>query len=167
MPIDTRWTAVLVLAAGFLLAACSSGSEQPPLACSEPPPNQLAAISPLEMTLEPSPVQAGQSATVIVAAPPSPARPFMGVDLDWLCWDGSEWTMTHKLVTDDLSTGPFIFEHPPPSSGVTTTIPDLPVALPSSSGIVIPDVTPGSYRLQTSRPVGETTVPFVLIEVVS
>ena len=175
---------MLVAAAGLLLAACSStesggsssvpgsesssvpGSERPPPTCSEPPPDQLAADSPLDMTLDPNPVQAGELATVIVAAPPSPATPIMGVGLDWLCWDGSAWTMTHKLFTDDVPTGPQTLAYPPPP-GVTTTIIGLPVSLPSASGILIPDVPPGTYRLQTGRPVGETAVPFVLVEVVS
>jgi hypothetical protein len=117
------------------------------------------------MTLDPNPVQAGELATVIVAAPQSLARPAMGVGLDWLCWDGSAWTMTHKLFTDDVPTGLQTLAHPPPP-GVTTTIIGLAVSLPSASGILIPDVPPGTYRLQTGSPVGEAVVPFVLVAVI-
>ena len=174
MPFTWRVKVVLLLVAGFLLAACSSAESDPTsslpanggtaLTCSEPPPDQIAAVSPSDMALEPNPVRAGQLATVIVAPPPV-ARPIMGVDLNWTCWDGSQWTMTHKLVTDDVTNGPWTLAHPPPP-GVTTTIPDAGVALPSSSGIVVPAVSPGIYRLQTGRPIGESIIPFVLVEVI-
>jgi hypothetical protein len=134
--------------------------------CGNPPPVESSVVSPFGMSLIPERVSAGDSAELIISAPTSSPNAVMGVDLDWMCWDGSRWVMTHKLVTDDVATGPLTLEHPPPP-GVTTTIPDLPVMLPSSSGILIPEVPPGTYRLQTSSPVGETTVPFVLVEVVS
>ncbi len=72
--------------------------------------------------------------------------------------------MIYKLVTDDIRTGPLALEHPPPP-GVTTTIPGLGVRLPSSSGILVPDVPPGTYRLQTGGPVGGV-IPFVIVDVI-
>jgi hypothetical protein len=116
------------------------------------------------MSLIPERASAGDSAEVIVEAPASSPETLMGVGLDWMCWDGSGWVMTHKLVTDDNPRGPFSLKHPPPP-GVTTTMIDLGVSLPSASRIVIPDVVPGIYRLQTGRPVGGM-IPFVIVELV-
>jgi hypothetical protein len=73
--------------------------------------------------------------------------------------------MTHKLVTDDVATGPLALADPPPP-GVTTTIPGFDVELPSSSEIVVPDVAPGTYRPQTGGPVGGTLLPFVIVDVI-
>lgn len=134
-----------------------------PVQCSDPPPIEVSAVSPLDISLIPERVRAGEPAEVIVTAPSSSPDALMGVGLDWLCWDGSRWAMTHKLVTDDVAAGPLALAHPLPP-GVTTTIPGLGVALPSSSLILIPDVPPGTYRLQTGRPVGGVT-PFVIVEV--
>lgn len=131
--------------------------------CSDPPPNEVSAISPSDMSLIPERVLAGDPAEVIVTAPTSSPDATMGVDLNWMCWDGSQWVITHKLVTDDVATGPLTLDHPPPP-GVTTTIPGLGVELPSSSIILTPDVLPGTYRLQTARPVGGV-IPFVIVEV--
>ena len=116
------------------------------------------------MSVVPAQVKAGESAVVIVAAPANFPDSIMGVGLDWLCWNGSTWEMTHKLFTDDVPSGAQTLAHPPPP-GVTTTIIALGVALPSSSGILIPDVGPGTYRLQTGNPVRGAT-PFVVLEVI-
>ena len=172
------WILQVGVALVLVLAACSDGETTTSNAdtvtttnettvavtCEEPPSEELLVVSPLEMALDPNPVLAGHRASLVVSPPPS-RFPLMGVDLDWMCWDGSGWVMTHKLVTDDVPAGPLIYEHPPPS-GVTTTIPDLGVWLGSSSGIEIPDVGPGTYRLQTSRPTADVT-PFVLVEIVA
>lgn len=157
----TGWrVAVALLVLASALAACG-GTEGADGRCQPPPAAEIEAPSPITMGLDPNPVTAGMMATLQVSDAGLPAGAFVGLDVIWQCWDGSQWIDTYQLVR---AVDPFPAQAIRLEPGATTTIAALGVPVPSTAAILIPGVPPGIYRLaeQATQP-GPQYIPGHLI----
>ena len=161
----TGWrSAVALLIVGGAVAACG-GSDEAESTCQPPPAAEIEAPSLITMTLDPNPATAGMMATLWVSDAGLPAGAFIGLDVIWQCWDGSQWVDTYQLVR---AVDPFTAQAIRLEPGVTTTIAALGVPLPSTAVILIPDVPPGIYRLadQAIQPGPQYIPGHLIVEVV-
>ena len=164
-------TRLRVLAVVFLLlSSCdSSGSpttvSAPSRTCTEPPVVERNLKSWVDLTVEPNPVQAGADAILAISDDGLPAETIVGAGATWKCWNGTEWIITHQIVKGHVD-GPVRTQEVEP--GATTTIMAVGLPIPRSDPILIPDVAPGTYRIEDRvlRPGGAEITGFVLVEVV-
>jgi hypothetical protein len=151
-----------LLVLSILLASCSDGTSPASGECLNPPSTEQERTSDLELTVTPNPVAAGSLATISVSLGGPSSYYVGGAGAAWQCWDGSGWVTTHQIVRG-FSGNPITLEVAP---GATTTIPAIGLRIPNSYPIVIPDVSPGIYRITDAayrRSVEATG--FVLVEV--
>ena len=151
----------LALGGLVLAASCSSESQRP---CLDPPESESGLRSPVQVVVEPNPVEGGSEATLSVLAEGAPADSGTGAGAEWQCWSGSAWVSTHQIVRGFDSVDPQAIEVEP---GATTTIPAIEFPLPNSFPILIPGVSAGTYRISDQIVVAgaDDVVGFVLVDV--
>ena len=154
----------------LIVAACSGAggaatTTATPVDCAEPPEEQVEAISPVEMTLEPSPVMSRQVAQLVVAGARFPEEATISVDARWQCWDGSDWVTTHIVYRgfgDDQG------ETIPVNPNFQIQVPDIALWLDHEYAIGIPQVEPGTYRIEDEvLAEGDAVIGFVIVEVIA
>jgi hypothetical protein len=138
-----------------LVAACAT---DPTTDCMAPPPGELSEESALALTLEPNPVAAGSEAVLSISAEGLGAEALVGAGLEWQCWDGSGWVVTHQVVRESVT-----LEVVP---GETTTVPAVGYAVPNATRIRVPEAAAGVYRIVDRAYTGNREVAgFVFVEV--
>jgi len=150
----------LALVLTLLLVASCSGSLATDT-CFSPPASELAASSPIEMSLQPNPVVAGTRARLSMDPKGDFAGQFVGIGAELQCWDGANWKPLFLLTRDKPGLSPSTV---PVVPGQTTAVPAIGIPLPDSSEILIPDVPPGVYRIEDH--IEDSTVTgFVIVQV--
>ena len=92
-------------------------------------------------------------------------KALVGASASWQCWNGSSWEITHQLIRGG-SFGGAEAEALAVIPGVTTTIPAIGLEVPSEFPIAIPDVAPGTYRIEDRVHAGQDfLIGFVIVEV--
>ena len=133
----------------LVAAACTSTAEpsttSPTGECSEPPSEELEFESDFDVSLEPNPVEAGGEATLSVNYEGLTKDYIGGAGASWECWDGNSWVKTHILVRafGDASQ-PAVIDL---SEDENFGIPDIGLLIPNSYQIIVPNVSPGTYRI--------------------
>lgn len=154
----------------LILAACSgaggaSTTTASPVECVEPPEEQVEAISPIELTLEPSRVMSRQVAQLVVVGAGFSDEATISVDARWQCWDGSDWVTTHIVYRgfgDDQG------ETIPVNPNFQIQVPDIALWLDHEYAIGVPQVEPGTYRIEDEVLAGgDTVIGFVIVELVA
>lgn len=132
--------------------------------CIEPPADQLDFESNFELTLDPNRVHAGSEATLSTDMVDASTDYIGGAGASWECWNGTEWMPTHIVVR--------AFNESSPAGVIDLAedtnygVPDIGLTLPNSFTILIPDVTPGKYRITDQLYGGpEQLVAHVIVEV--
>jgi hypothetical protein len=117
-------------------------------------------------TLEPNPVTAGATATLHVSDEGLPPGTLVGVAVSWECWDGDQWVETYVLMRGHEPFDAEVIEMGP---GTTVAIPALGILLPATETVLIPHVSPGTYRLteQAVQPGPVYFDSYVIVEVVA
>lgn len=117
----------------------------PPVACVAPPTSQLdVSESDFEMRLTPSRVRPGEIVELFIGGQ---AGDLTGVPTFWQCWDGTEWINTHV----GSKSGP-ANEHDPIVTRAEARMGwvALGLGVPETFRILVPDLPPGTYRLEDS-----------------
>jgi len=144
-----RKTAATALTVLLVAAACTSAAEpsttSSPGLCSDPPSDELTFDSDFELSLDPNPVEAGGEATLSVNLEGPPNDYIGGAGASWECWDGTSWIETHIVVRAfNVSAQPSVIDL---SDDADAAIPDIGLLVPNSYQILVPNVTPGNYRI--------------------
>lgn len=153
----------------LIVAACSGAGSATttttPVDCEEPPKEQIEVISPVEMTLEPSEVMSRQVAQLVVVGAGFSDEATISVDARWQCWDGSDWVSTHIVYR---GFGDNQGETIPVNPDFQIQVPDIALWLDHEYAIGIPQVEPGTYRIEDEVLAGGATVNgFVIVEVIA
>jgi hypothetical protein len=153
----SRRAVVALVVAALVVSACEAGRGD---ACFEPTAAEMEARSPVNMYVEPNPVEGGAAALLTVLDDGLPTGSGTGAGAEWQCWDGTAWVATHQLVRGFDSVEARAIEVGP---GMTTSIPAVEFPLTNSFPIIVPDVSPGTYRIAdlVLLPDGEEVVGFV------
>ena len=151
-----------------IVAACAGATTTTatgPVDCAEPPEEQVEMISPVEMNLEPGTVMSRQVAQLVVAGRRFSDEATIGVDARWQCWDGSDWVTTHIVYRgfgDDQG------ETIPVNPSFQIQVPDIALWLDHEYAIGVPQVEPGTYRIEDEVLSEAGTVSgFVIVEVIT
>ena len=112
--------------------------------CQSAPPDRRAAESPFSLTLTPSPVIAGNTATLEVGTTGPRPESTVGSWAQWQCWNGTDWVGTHLLEFGFHHGGTVVANDPQ----VTPTIAGVDVRVPRTFLVTIPNVPSGWYRLR-------------------
>lgn len=160
------------MAMAVVVAACSSGTGSAttttgPLdvSCEEPPVAEVDAQSALEMTVDPNHAPPRETVSLTVASTGLPEGALGGVDARWQCWDGSEWATTHAVYR---GFGDNPGQTIPLNVEFQIRVPSIGLDLDEGYPIVIPQVDPGTYRIQDEVIVDEQMYSgFVVVEVVA
>lgn len=160
-----------MLAAALAMAACSSGAASTTTAgrldgtCQSPPTAELETDSTLEMSVDPNPVMVRETASLTVSSEGLAANALAGVDARWQCWDGSRWVTTHAVYR---GFGDNPGQTIPLNADFQIRVPSIGLELDEGFPIVIPQVEPGTYRIEDEVIVeGDPVTGFVIVEVVS
>jgi len=163
------WRAVTAAILLLVATACTS-TANPSITttqslCSDPPAGEVEFDSEFEISLDPNPVDAGGGATLSVDFEGQPPGKYIGgAGASWECWNGDTWVETHILVRAfNESTQPNVIDL---SANTDVGIPDIGLSVPNSYQVLIPQVTPGTYRI-TDRVFGpdSTLTAHVAVEV--
>jgi hypothetical protein len=88
----------------------------------------------------------------------------IGVDAEWQCWDGSRWVTTHIVYR---GFGDNAGQTIPVNAQFQIRVPSIGLALDGGYPMVIPQVAPGTYRIEdTAIADGDTIGGFGVVEVV-
>jgi len=116
------------------------------------------------MTVSPNPAGQQQVVELMVSRAGLPEDSVVGVDAEWQCWDGSQWATTHIVYRgfgDDAG------QTIPVNSEFRIRIPSIGLALDEGYPIVIPQVEPGTYRIQDEALAdGANITGFAVVEVI-
>lgn len=153
----------------LIVVACSGAgsatSTTTPVECEEPPEEQVEASSPVEMTLEPGPVMSRQVAQLVVVGAGFSDEATISVDALWQCWDGSDWVTTHIVYR---GFGDNQGETIPVNPDFQIQVPDIALWLDHEYAIGVPQVEPGTYRIEDEAlDAGEAVSGFVIVEVIA
>jgi len=156
-PVGSMATKLSVLSIGvaLMLTSCSTaggavesstalGSGRPESPCLDPPAAERTQHAFVASVVEPNPVASGAEATLSVSAEGLPKDAANGVGAAWQCWNGSEWITTHWIVRGSGGQP----QTRQVELGVTMTIPAVALRLPNTYPILIPNVSPGTYRIE-------------------
>lgn len=134
-----------------------------PVSCVDGPADD--ETSELVLEIHPNPVGAGETAVLRTTDPVDGEATIVGAGLEWQCWDGEECVATHQLFRAPYYRGGAAAIAVEP--GATTAAPAVGVPLPSSDSIVIPEVSPGTYRVvdRGLRPGGSEVTGSLRVEV--
>ncbi|HUG32932.1 MAG TPA: hypothetical protein VMM14_08570, partial [Acidimicrobiia bacterium] len=132
--------------------------------CQRPSPNVVDQISEVNIALEPNPVAVRQIVDITVDGSSFGDEASIGVDASWQCWDGSEWATTHIIYRGfGDKPGETIAVNP----DFQIQVPDIALWLDHGYSISIPQVEPGTYRIEDDILVaGESVSGFVFVEVI-
>lgn len=158
-----------ILATVLVATACSSGSATttttppPNIACEEPRSDELDDPSAIEMSVEPNPAGPRETVSLTVTSAGLPDNALGGVDARWQCWDGSQWVTTHAVYRG-LGDNPG--QTIPVNSEFQIRVPSIGLDLDQGFPIVIPQVEPGTYRIEDEVIVDdESLTGHVIVEV--
>lgn len=165
----TKSSIWMAAALTVLLVSCSTDEPtiEPEVPCEQPAAAETARLSDLDLSVEPATVTAGARATLSIGVGSLPTDAIVGAGVEWQCWNGSEWVPTHQIIRGFGGYEPITNEAPP---GGTTAVPAIGLAVPNSFAIIIPVVSPGTYRIADTAVVpgnfpDGNVVGFVLVEV--
>jgi hypothetical protein len=137
---------------------------RPPVACLEPPADQVVDTGVLPMEVLPNPASSGTVVELITGEIRLPNAPVVGIGLDLQCWTDNGWTNLYRLTRDSLGEPTSI----PYGTDVTFAEPDLGLSLPDQSRILVPDAAPGIYRIADAVVDSGRELPgFAYLEVVA
>jgi hypothetical protein len=155
-----KWLLILALVSG-----CAGGDDAVEInvSCEAPPESEVTAPSELEMAVDPNPAEVGAGVTLTISTAGLPEDSLSGVDAGWQCWDGSEWVTTHVVYR---GFGDRAGQTIPVNSEFQIRVPSIGLELGAGYPIVIPEVNPGTYRIEDEVLVGDEQVSgFVIVEV--
>ena len=133
------------MAAVLLLSACTSETTPEGLTCVEPPAIEVTADSDLVLAVEPNPVETGGEAKLTLERGGLSAHSVAGAGVLWQCWtEESGWVDTHVIVRGFNATAMRTIEI---EEGSETFVELVGLGVPNSYRILIPDVSPGTYRI--------------------
>ncbi len=116
----------------------------PAPSCQTPPSSALdVSDSAFEMWVSSGPAHGGQIIELFMA--PSRQGNITGISTLWQCWDGSTWISTHvgSKVSRETSGDPQIYQ-----IESNPAFPAVGVGLPDTFRIRVPDLPPGTYRIE-------------------
>lgn len=161
----------VILATVLVATACSSGSATtttpppPDIVCEEAPFEELEAPSPIEMSVQPNPAAPRETVSLTVSSQGLPGDAQAGVDARWQCWNGSHWVTTHAVYR---GFGDNPGQTIPLNSEFQIRVPSIGLDLDQGFPIVIPQVEPGTYRIEDEVIVDdESFTGHVIVEVLS
>jgi hypothetical protein len=129
----------------LLLSGCTSESTPEGLACIEPPASEVRVLSDLVLAVEPNPVETGGEATLTLERGDLSAHSVAGAGVLWQCWtEQSGWVDTHVIVRG-FTAGAMRTDEIEMDSAVFVEL--IGLDIPNSYRILIPDVSPGTYRI--------------------
>lgn len=134
------------------------------LTCVEPPAAEISRVSELQLVAETNPVTAGAELYLTIDTPADTLDLVAGAAAVWQCWDADSWVDTHQLLRDFGAGDPATIELTP---GATTTVPAIGLRIPNRHRVIVPDVSPGIYRIADSALTadGDEIPGFTIIEV--
>lgn len=92
-----------------------------------------------------------------------PDETVVGVDAEWQCWAASTWVTTHIVYR---GFGENAGQTIPVNSEFQIRVPSIGLALDQAYPIVIPQVGPGTYRIEDDVVTAGTTLTgFTFVEV--
>jgi hypothetical protein len=162
-----RRVLLLLVLAGLVLSCAATPSQSSSVtsqsvSCVDPPPEEVARVSTLMVSVVPNPVIAGSQAILSVAPAAFSGDGMVGAGAQWQCWNGTDWVDTYQIVRGFGGYGAVTLQVQP---GATTTVPAIGLPIPNSYPIIIPDVEPGMYGiLDTVEPAKVSG--FVMVQVV-
>lgn len=116
------------------------------------------------MEIRPNPTVSETIIELITEEIRLPETPIVGVGLNLQCWTEAGWTNLYRLTRDSIGE-PTAIRY---GTGVTFAEPALGVQLPNQSRILIPDLTPGIYRISDAALTAGREFPgFAYFEVVA
>jgi hypothetical protein len=159
----------LAMVLTLVLVACASAASPstatPVAICEEAPPDELEVESEVGIIVSPNPAKARETASLTVSPGDLPSDSVVGVDAEWQCWDGSTWATTHIVYR---GFGDNAGQTIPVNSNFQIQVPSIGLALDQDYPIVIPQVTPGTYRIRDEvLASGERVSGFAFVEVVA
>jgi hypothetical protein len=132
--------------------------------CEDPPVDEVSAEPDLTMTVSPNPAEPRQVVELTVTQAGLPEDSAVGVDADWQCWDGSAWVTTHIVYR---GFGDNAGQTIPVNAEFQIRVPSIGLALDEGYPIVIPQVEPGTYRVEDEVFVQEASITgFTVVEVI-
>ena len=157
------------MATVVVATACSSGgattttTPPPDIACEEPPADELEDPSAIAMSVQPNPAAPRETVSLTVSSQGLPDDSLGGVDARWQCWDSSQWVTTHAVYRGfGDNSGQTI----PLNSEFQIRVPSIGLDLDQAFPIVIPQVEPGTYRIEDEVIVDdESFTGHVIVEV--
>lgn len=140
----TRFVAA-TMAAVLLLSGCASETTPEGLTCIEPPATEVRAVSDLVLGVEPNPVEPGGEATLTLERGGLSSHTVGGAWVHWQCWtEESGWVDTHVIVRGFNATAMRTIEI---EKGSEAFVELVGLTVPNSYRALIPDVSPGTYRI--------------------
>jgi hypothetical protein len=132
--------------------------------CQQPPPDEIARESHLDVSVSPNPAAPRDVVELTVSRGDLPNDAVVGVDAEWECWDGSSWVTTHIVYR---GFGDNAGQTIPVNAEFQIRVPSIGLALDEGYPIVIPQVTPGTFRVEDAALAdGDTINGFAIVEVV-
>ncbi|HEX6299876.1 MAG TPA: hypothetical protein VF148_05400 [Acidimicrobiia bacterium] len=158
----------LVAALALVVAACGTATDASTTSmatsCQEPPREELEMESTLDVMISPNPASPREIVELTVLKADLSDDAVVGVDAEWQCWDGSRWVTTH-FVYRGFGDNPG--QTIPVNAEFRIRVPSIGLALDEGYPIVIPQVAPGTYRVEDAALAdGDTINGFALVEVV-
>lgn len=156
--------AVLALMTAACASAADTSTTTAVAPCEEPPADELTVESELDIAVSPNPAAARDVVELAVSQGGSSEDLVVGVDAQWQCWDGSTWATTHIVYR---GFGDHAGQTLPVNSEFQIQVPSIGLALDEGYPIVIPQVEPGTYRIEDEALAENRSIRgFVLVEVV-
>ena len=132
--------------------------------CQEPPPEEIARESELDIRVSPNPAAPRAVVELVASRGDLPNDTVVGVDAEWQCWDGSRWMTTHIVYR---GFGDNAGQTIPVNAEFQIRVPSIGLALDERYPIVIPQVAPGTYRVEDAALAdGDAIGGFAVVEVV-
>jgi len=158
----------LVAALALITVACTTTADTSTTSvtasCQEPPREEVERESPLDVTVTPNPATPLEVVELAILWSDPSDEAVIGVDAEWQCWDGSRWVTTHIVYR---GFGDNAGQTIPLNAEFQIRVPSIGLALDEGYPMVIPQVAPGTYRIEdTALADGETIGGFGVVEVV-
>jgi hypothetical protein len=157
------------MALAVVLVACASSTDSttittPVAICEKPRSDEFELESEVGISVNPNPAAARDVVELTVSRGDLPRDAVIGVEAEWQCWDGSTWVTTHIVYR---GFGDNAGQTIPVNSEFQIMVPSIGLALDESYPIVIPQVTPGTYRIRDEVFAGSSNITgFTFVEVV-
>lgn len=156
----------LILATVLVATACSSGTTTTTASgpsCEKPPATELEQRSDIGLSVQPNPAGPRETVSLTVSSRGLPDDALGGVDARWQCWDGSKWVSTHAVYR---GFGDNPGQTIPLNSEFQIRVPSIGLDLDQGFPIVIPQVNPGTYRIEDEVIVDDEAITgHVIVEV--